>query len=381
MPLNNQSLPVQRFSPKKGAIANAQVLVLSRALILCLLSAAAFVLPYFLITTDELPAEVSNSGTGLLVEAEPEIEEPPAVTLEPPPVEETEAEEIEIAEPDLNQVVSPIPEEPEPPVADEEEAVDPLDEQYSYLSQEVKDLAKQLNLTRDAKKEFYDNDPHIFETGAEVDYDCKTESEAVIIYGCWHVNNIDILRSSGMETTVAHELLHAIYYRLHDENQATELNALLEAFKQENPTEIAEILEFYKSHFTYESEEIRQWAEYSELHSFIGTQFAEIPQQLEEHYARYFNNRQQVVGFYTAWNASHEAKQREAEGINQVIGNQDNQIQNCLNDFKSSTECAPYKADRPAYQAYLDCLQSHRTDFYADCVVLEPAFIAYESPD
>ena len=239
-------------------------------------------------------------------------------------------------------------------------------------------MASRLELTYEAKKELYDHNPRIFEDEQNEEYNCRTDADDIVVYGCWRVNNIDILRTATMETTVAHELLHAIYYDLYQHNKTEEINRYLEEFKASRPEEVKDILELYEGHYDYENLETRQWAEYSELHSFIGTQFFEISEDLERHYAKYFNNRRKLVEFYVDWQESFNSKQSEYQAIPGYVHNQDVQYQKCFYNFNNPVEnCQAFKTDREAYETYGECLRSHLSKF-DDCLSLKPEFITYE---
>ena len=263
------------------------------------------------------------------------------------------------------------------PPADEEPIVEDIDSRYGNISQEVKDLAQRLGLTDKAKRIFYDHDPQIFESETADGYDCRTSSEEVVVYGCWQIDSIDILRTASMETTVAHELLHAIYYDLYTARRSDELNGWLKAFRQSRPEEVNAILEIYEGHYSSEDEETRQWAELSELHSFIGTQFDNLGDDLENHYAAYFKDRTVVVAFYKTWHDSTERKRQEARDINQGVRLQDVEYQECVYDHGLSG-CESYKTDREAFETYGECLTSHRTHI-DECLAIKPALVVYEN--
>ena len=307
-------------------------------------------------------------------QVQPTIEEEPETTSSQEEIEKielginTEDPGNDEEEPDDNPG-EPLPETPRE---------DYVDRQYSHISQEIKNLANRLELTYEAKKELYDHNPQIFEDEQDEEYDCRTDADDIVVYGCWRVNNIDILRTASMETTIAHELLHAIYYDLYQHNETEEINRYLEEFKASRPEEIRDILELYEGHYDYENLETRQWAEYSELHSFIGTQFFEISEDLERHYAKYFNNRRKLVEFYVDWQESFNLKQSEYQAITGYVHDQDVQYQKCFYNFNNSVEnCQAFKTDREAYEAYGECLRTHLRKF-DDCLSLKPEFLPYE---
>ena len=173
------------------------------------------------------------------------------------------------------------PPEPDPIIEPEliVEPPDDIDQQYPLISQEIKDLANELQLTNRAKKTLYDHNPRIFEDPDDADYACGNGDANTVIYGCWSIEagekNIQLIRSPSMQTTLAHELLHAIYYDARSRGETEELHALLDQVRQQYPSEIAEILKFYQEHFDTDAND--KFLEYSEMHSFIGSQFHDLP--------------------------------------------------------------------------------------------------------
>ena len=262
---------------------------------------------------------------------------------------------------------------PEPPVT-----ISRIDDRYDHIAQEIKDLANQLELTDRAKEIFYDHDPQILDNENDPDYSCRSSSADVVVYGCWQTGHIDVLRTPSLKTTTVHELLHAVYYELYINYRSEDIDPLLDDFKRDHPELTAEFLDIYEGHYNYEDEETRRWAERSEIHSFIGSQVAELPAALEEHYGRYFHNRAKIVDFYEAWLESLDRKQEASEQVNQLVGDQDGEYQTCVYDLNSFAGCSQFETDRVAYQAYADCLTSHKTSF-DDCQALQPAFIPYAS--
>ena len=253
----------------------------------------------------------------------------------------------------------------EPPA--ETPRVPPDGRRYEDVPQNVKDLAGRLGLNAAGKKIFYGSNPRIFDDD-DPDYGCRGPEDAVV-YGCWQAGSIAILRTPSMETTAAHEFLHAVYHDHHSRQQTDELDRLLDGFRRDNPETVAEFLEIYEGHYQYDNESSRLWAERSEIHSFVGSQVPPIPAALEEQYAR-------VVGFYENWRDSFDRKRDEAGNVDRLVQDQDSQRRACLLDFRPADDCRRFEADVNAYQAYADCLASHLTGF-DDCLALKPAFAPY----
>ncbi len=286
----------------------------------------------------------------------------------PPPEPDPIIEPDPIVEPD------PII-EPDPIV----EPPDNIDQQYPLISQEIKDLANELQLTNKAKKTLYDHNPRIFEDPDDAGYACGHGDANTVIYGCWSIQagekSIQLIRSPSMQTTLAHELLHAIYYNARSRGETEELHALLDQVKQQYPSEIAEILKFYEEHFDTDAND--KFLEYSEMHSFIGSQFHDLPEALEEHYSRHFKNRQRILTFYDIWHTSLETKKEENNQIQAVYNKQVEQWEECVQTaLLSRQECLFYRPENQAYQDYNACLLSYQT-LMSECLELKPPIREY----
>ena len=124
-----------------------------------------------------------------------------------------------------------------------------------------------------------------------------SEVEGAGILGCYLTGYQQIFlyevtdeRLDGAEdVTAAHEMLHAAWDRMSVSDRDA-LVPLLEAevTKRADDEELAETLKFYA--------EVEPGERANELHSIIGTQFADVGAELEEHYAEYFNDRSAVTG-------------------------------------------------------------------------------------
>jgi hypothetical protein len=119
--------------------------------------------------------------------------------------------------------------------------------------------------------------------------DCSVESEGTL--GCFDGHDIYIYRVTDprlqgtIEVTGAHEMLHAAYQRLSDDERS-KVDALVaqavDALPDDDPV--------FRDMQSYPKE---QWPD--EWHSRLGTEFADLPAALEAHYDRYFDHRSKVL--------------------------------------------------------------------------------------
>lgn len=134
---------------------------------------------------------------------------------------------------------------------------------------------------------------------------CPVQKENANILGCYsssrtiHVYDISIDELDGIqESTLAHELLHAIYGR-HTAATLSWLNPLLRQAYEANKSTLEDGMSFYD-----EDEFL------NELHSRLGTEVRSLPDELEEYYANYFVDQDAVTDFFHSYN-SHLVALRE----------------------------------------------------------------------
>ena len=126
---------------------------------------------------------------------------------------------------------------------------------------------------------------------------CDSHDEQISVLGCYtggkiYVYNIDEADLAGIkESTIAHELLHAVWARLSNSEKSDLSTELIKVYNDEKyHTRLSEDLETYDN-----AEQI------DELHSRIGTEIADLPDALEAHYAKYFENQDLVVDYYDSY--------------------------------------------------------------------------------
>ncbi len=154
----------------------------------------------------------------------------------------------------------------------------------------VEQLAQDLALTEEGRRIFFASRPQI-ESAQSFQEHCPAESAVVL--GCYHRERIYVYavtdeRLAGtIEATAAHELLHAFHERLNPD-EMRRINALVEAFVAQLPEDDSNML--IVAGYP-ERQQIDEW------HSRLGTSYAELPAELESHYARVFADRSRVLAF------------------------------------------------------------------------------------
>ena len=164
---------------------------------------------------------------------------------------------------------------------------------FFTASSEIESVEKSIELTDRAKNIFYASHPTL-ESQDAFNLACESYDDEISVLGCYTNGKIylyDIKNdelAGVVESTAAHELLHAVWERM-SANEKTEVSSYIKSVYDDEKYHdtLAEDLEIYDDEERIE-----------ELHSRIGTEIADLPTELENHYAKYFKNQDLVVDFY-----------------------------------------------------------------------------------
>lgn len=251
---------------------------------------------------------------------------------------------------------------------------------------EISRLADDASFSEEGRRLFYIHDPSLLDKN-EFQQSC-TNTEITIVLGCYIANDkiyifdVDDERLSGVEeVTAAHEMLHAVYDRLSDDEIDQLKPALIEVLETTENDRIRANIENYRD---------RDPAlVVIELHSIVGTEVREIPQILEDHYSEYFDDRLQVVELAEAYEAEFTKIQdqiteydeeldillKEIQQLQSDVETIGSQLQNSLlllNSLKDNPSA--YNAQVPSYNrtvreynTTIDILQS-KIDQYNEIV-------------
>lgn len=133
--------------------------------------------------------------------------------------------------------------------------------------------------------------------------------ETGIVLGCYVRDEIflfevvDTRLAGTIEVTAAHEMLHAAYDRLSPEERER-VDALVAAAVDALPADDR----VFEEIALYESGQLPD-----EWHSRLGTEFADLPRELETYYARWFDDRSKVVELHEQSRAVLEQLEDEIE--------------------------------------------------------------------
>lgn len=180
-------------------------------------------------------------------------------------------------------------------------------------SEGVMALAERASMNDHGEFYFYVAQPSI-EAANAFNEKCAKKEESTAILGCYNGRNIYIYdvtdpRLDGIrEVTAAHEMLHAAYDRLSDEDK-TKISVLLETEyeKLRNNAEFAERMAFYAR--TEPGERA------NELHSIVGTEVTNISPELEKYYKKYFISRSELVALHEKYASVFLALQKRSDEL------------------------------------------------------------------
>ena len=185
-------------------------------------------------------------------------------------------------------------------------------------SPEIAQIANDVGLNENGRFYYFASRPEL-DFAKEFNGECRSREQGNAILGCYknqriYIYNVNDERLNGLkEVTAAHEMLHAAYERL-PESDKKAVNALLEKeYRKNSDAEFSKRMDYYKRNQPGE--------EYNELHSIIGTEFADISPQLEDYYKRYFNNRSQVVALHSKYSDKFKELKRGSASLRKELEN------------------------------------------------------------
>lgn len=185
-------------------------------------------------------------------------------------------------------------------------------------SPEIAQIANDVGLNENGRFYYFASRPEL-DFAKEFNGECRSREQGNAILGCYknqriYIYNVNDERLNGLkEVTAAHEMLHAAYERL-PESDKKAVNALLEKeYRKNSDAELSKRMDYYKRNQPGE--------EYNELHSIIGTEFADISPQLEDYYKRYFNNRSQVVALHSKYSDKFKELKQGSASLRKELEN------------------------------------------------------------
>ena len=173
---------------------------------------------------------------------------------------------------------------------------------YGYTpSQDIESLATNSGMSDKGKFHFYSSLPKITDA-SEFNASCQRQEQSNPILGCYiaqtnriFIYNVENPDLTGIEeVTAAHEMLHVAYSRL-PQSQKDWLEPRLEtAYNKLADDKLKTRMDYYAK--------AEPGERFNELHAILPTEHADLGQELNDYYAKYFSNRHAVVDLYDSYN-------------------------------------------------------------------------------
>jgi hypothetical protein len=233
---------------------------------------------------------------------------------------------------------------------------------------EVSQLATQANMSDEGRKVFYLTTPTIEAKKVGLKLCTSSDAEKTITLGCYvsgqgiFIQKVTDERLAGtMQVTAAHEMLHAVYHEHLSSSERTEIDReLLRVFDNLNNPRLKKLIQIYRdrtpSHVS------------SELHSFLGTEVADLGPKLEQHYGKYFADRAKLVAMAQHKEQLFTGIENKSEEIEQQLQTLKNQIDSRGKTLQQMSAAGIATEDhKRLYNAHVEALQQE-TDYYNQLV-------------
>lgn len=233
-------------------------------------------------------------------------------------------------------------------------------------TEQVAGFESRITLTSAARATLYRAQPQ-YDGKSAFNADCDTQPHELEL-GCYYRGRIYVLQIDNaslapeMDVVNAHELLHAQWSKLSAAERAKLAPELERVYTQLNDKDLNDRMAGYAV-----SEPGEQA---NELHSILGSEYANLSPTLEAHYAKYFVQRSQVVAAHASYQAVFDTRRKELESELAAIRAQKGSLSvlnRQLESYKSSGQIAAYNALVPKQNKLVDDINK-RIDAYREGV-------------
>ena len=190
---------------------------------------------------------------------------------------------------------------------------------------EVQSIIEKLDLTGRGERIFKASSPNL-DSRETFNEKCESHNSEIYVLGCYltgddaiHLYDVKESELNGVvESTAAHELLHAVYNRLPFWEKSS-LNQKMRDFYDtlDGEGEIKTSLELYSDNDFYD-----------ELHSRLGTEIKNLPEDLEKHYSAIFNDQDKIVDFYEKYSGTFKKYEDNLKNLESRISTLKGEINN-----------------------------------------------------
>lgn len=180
-------------------------------------------------------------------------------------------------------------------------------------NQEIVALADTVKMTDYARQVFYVQHPAV-EPASSFNQYCRHGNEFTIVLGCYisgqgiYIFRVDDKRLQGIEeVTAAHEMLHAVYERLSEQDRILIDKTTRLYFESRATDKLRQTIGQYENNDPSSVP--------SELYAILGTEVRNIPSDLERHYATYFTDRTRVVALAEQYEQAFSERKEKIDAL------------------------------------------------------------------
>lgn len=194
--------------------------------------------------------------------------------------------------------------------------LDQLNVWWYKPTSDVASIINRAGISDEGRFYYYASQPAI-ETATQFNLDCPQSEVGNAILGCYsneHIYVYDVTNTQldGIEeVTAAHETLHAVWDRMSDSDKAS-IGVLLEAaLSNINDPQLNARMAYYAK--SEPGERV------NELHSILGTEYANLGPALEAHYAKYFSDRSKVVALHNSYESVFNNLKTQSDALSSQL--------------------------------------------------------------
>ena len=201
-------------------------------------------------------------------------------------------------------------------------------------TEEMSAVMTSIKLTSKGNRVFRSANPSL-ESNEDFNENCKTVSKDAYVLGCYitvsdqiHLYNVQFTEETKnlrgiIESTAAHEMLHAAWSRMNSWDRTSISDKLQAVYDSADK-------DFQKEFDTYSKNEF-----YDELHARVGVELKNIPEELEKHYAEYFEDRQAIVNYYENYRSVFKELRKKADDLATKIQSESKAIDKTTEEYKT----------------------------------------------